>query len=116
MSHLVGNPEDRVSRVAAHMLYNRNDTGENLSPLLFNLFLNDLTEYFRTNQCPGITIHELDENLFLYLKIFLLLYADDTIIIADSAANLQFALNIYCSYCETWKLHINYTKTKIIIF
>ena len=90
--------------------------GENLSPLLFNLFLNDLNEYFRTNQCQGITIHELDENLFVYLKIFLLLYADDTIIIADSAANLQFALNIYCSYCETWKLHINYTKTKIIIF
>ena len=80
--------------------------------MLFNLFLNDLTEYFRTNQCTGITIQELDDNLFLFLKIFLLLYADAKIIIADSAANLQFALNIYCSYCETWKLHINYTKTK----
>ena len=59
--------------------------------------------------------HSLDENIFVYLKLFLL-YADDTIILADSAEKLQFALNIYASYCEDWRLLINYSKTKIIIF
>ena len=55
--------------------------------------------------------------MFVYLKIFLLVYADDTIILADSAEKLQFALNIDASYmyCEEWRMLINYSKTKIII-
>ena len=45
---------------------------------------------------------------FVYLKIFILLYADDTIILADSAENLHCALNIYAAYCEKWKSVINF--------
>ena len=44
------------------------------------------------------------------------MYADDTIILADSAENLQIALNALKSYCDTWKLEINCTKTKILVF
>ena len=44
------------------------------------------------------------------------MYADDTIILADSKDNLQLALNALRSYCEKWKLEINCSKTKITIF
>ena len=48
--------------------------------------------------------------------MFVLLYADDTVIIAESAEDLQNALTAYASYCETWKLLVNSSKTKIVIF
>ena len=43
-----------------------------------------------------------------------LLYADDTIVFADTAIGLQFALEELQSYCETWKLTVNEGKTKIM--
>ena len=46
------------------------------------------------------------------LKIFLLLYADDIIIFASSAVELQNNLNILSEYCERYKLVVNTTKTK----
>lgn len=54
--------------------------------------------------------------LFSLLKIFILLYADDTVIIAESANDLQEALNTYEQYCENWKLKVNTSKTKIVVF
>ena len=75
--------------------------GENLSPFLFNIFLNDLEEYFRSRNASGIecTEHHLDDSMVLYFKIFLLLYADDTVIISNSVDGLQNSLNIYDDYC-----------------
>ena len=51
-----------------------------------------------------------------FLKLFVLLYADDTIILADTAEDLQNALNNYQLYCNTWGLNINSSKTKVVIF
>jgi len=45
-----------------------------------------------------------------------LLYADDTVLIAESAQTLQNCLNDFGEYCKTWKLKINKDKTKVIIF
>jgi hypothetical protein len=44
------------------------------------------------------------------------LYADDTVLLADSAEDLQAALNTYASYCDIWKLQLNLNKTKILVF
>ena len=52
----------------------------------------------------------------LYLKRFILLYADDTAILSDNETDLRHALGSFKTYCDTWKLNINLTKTKIIIF
>ena len=54
--------------------------------------------------------------MFMYLKVFVLLYAHDTVIIAESAEDLQKSLTAYALYCETWKLLVNGSKTKIVIF
>ena len=60
--------------------------GENLSPLLFSLFLNDLEMYLINNQCDGITIDYADDDIFVFLKLLILLYADDTVILAEDEA------------------------------
>ena len=45
-----------------------------------------------------------------------MLYADDTIILAESPDELQIALNAVHEYCNTWHLTVNASKTKIVIF
>ena len=50
------------------------------------------------------------------MKIFILLYADDTVSFSEDSINLQNALNAFENYCHTWKLVVNVPKTKILIF
>ena len=57
-----------------------------------------------------------DDMLHLFLQLYTLLYADDTIVLAESPSQLQCALNSVKDYCEANFLKINLTKTKIIIF
>jgi len=54
-----------------------------------------------------------DVNMF---KIFLILYADDIIIFANNAKELQESLDELLCYCQRWKLIVNTNKTKIMIF
>ena len=53
---------------------------------------------------------------YTYTKILVILYADDTVIIAEDENKLQASLDNFLSYCKKWKLQINYKKTKILIF
>jgi len=85
--------------------------GENLSPLLFSIFVNDLETYLLDNGCNPVNIDVADEQNF-WLKILVLLYADDTILLSESPDGLQHALNILSEYCNIWKLVINCKKTK----
>ena len=80
--------------------------GENLSPFLFAIYLNDLEQFFSDKDISGLSTisDELEEKLFVYLKIFILLYADDTVLMAETATDLQTQLNWFCKYCKLWKL------------
>ena len=82
--------------------------GECLSPFLFAMYLNDLEEEFHRMGADGIDVH--------MLKLFILLYADDIVIFANSAEGLQRNLDILYNYCQRWKLTVNVAKTKIIVF
>ena len=44
----------------------------------------------------------MDDNLVSYLKIYVLLHADDTIFLAESPEELQTALNSMNLYCNDW--------------
>ena len=90
--------------------------GENLSPVLFALYLNDLESYLLHKNLDGITIDITTEGLRLYLKLFSLLYADDTVLMANNPDDLQNCLRAFAEYCEQWKLSINTDKTKVFIF
>ena len=71
--------------------------GENLSPFLFAIYKNDLDTFFIENniEClQKISEYAIDQ-MGLYLKLFLLLYADDTILISESATGMQRMLNVF---------------------
>lgn len=89
--------------------------GENLSPALFAIYLNDLENYLNERQSNGITLR-INEDPETFLKILLLLYADDTVIITDNAESMHECLLRFSEYCRTWKLKINTEKSKIVIF
>ena len=60
--------------------------------------------------------HKLHLCFLNELKLFILLYADDSVIFALSPESLQSMLNDVQLYCNTWGLKVNTTKTKIMIF
>lgn len=51
-----------------------------------------------------------------YLRLLVLMYADDTIIVCDSEEGMQQALTVLNLYCKQWKLQLNCNKTKIVMF
>ena len=85
--------------------------------MLFAIYLNDFQNYL-SNHFQGLkTLNNVvHEELEIYLKLYTLLYADDTIIMAESADELQKALDALYNYCKDWDLTINISKTKIMIF
>lgn len=92
--------------------------GEKLSPFLFSVYLNDLESYLDENSCSNLQFLDsvFFDRLGEYLKLFILLYADDTVIFADTEEELQNSLRVFESYCTSWKLKVNTNKTKIVIF
>ena len=96
--------------------------GENLSPILFSLFLNDLTEIISHAYNGLVDVSEMlrlllgNDEIEVFFKLYLLLYADDTVILAKSKDKLQAALNARYLYCKSWHLEVNPSKTKITIF
>lgn len=92
--------------------------GENLSPFLFALFLNDLEDFLSDNNVNDLKdMSRLSrEHIGMYLKLLLLLYADDTVIFAETAKELQHALDVFQSYCNLWKLTVNLDKTQVLVF
>ena len=83
--------------------------------ILFALFVNYLQNFFELNDCRGIYIY-FDASIDMYFKIMMLLYADDTVIFAETALDLQHSLNCPYEYSSLWKLNVNRSKTKIVIF
>ena len=86
--------------------------GENLSPLLFSIYLQDLKSFI-SRKCDGLKDIEnmqkehLDEEIVTYFKLYILLYADDTVILAENPNDLHASLNEMEKYCDTLDLHIN---------
>ena len=60
----------------------------------------------------SITESELD----VYLKLFVLLYADDTVIMSESTEDMQKKLNVFNDFLQKWKLKDNAEKSKVLVF
>ena len=82
--------------------------GCNLSPMIFNLFINEL---------PKLLLHANTDPILLEGKeVPILMYADDVVILSKSAMGLNRALNVLHVFCQKWKLRINTSKTTVLIF
>ena len=90
--------------------------GETLSPFLFSIFLNDLEMFLLCRNVQGITCDINYDEISVYIKLLVLLFADDTVLFGSSQSELQHAVNQFEKYCEEMQLTVNTTKTKVIIF
>lgn len=81
--------------------------GDGLSPALFSFFMNDLPEYFRAHNYPGVKLGHQSLNC--------LMYADDLLVISNSPEGLQQSLNVIYKHAQEWKLKVNTKKSNIII-
>ena len=79
-----------------------------ISPLLSNIFQNDLHEIFMTPDCDPIALGTKILNS--------LSWADDLILMSRSKAGLQRCLDKLRDYCVKWGLEVNVTKTKTMVF
>jgi len=59
---------------------------------------------------------DIERQLNVLLKIFCILYADDTVLMAECPYELQLQLDIFYEYCQYWKLTVNIGKTKVLVF
>ena len=78
--------------------------GCNLSPTLFNIFVNDIPSLF-INSCNPVKLGDTD-------LTGCLLYADDLVLLSESQVGLQKCLTKLQWYTKRWKLNINYKKIK----
>ena len=96
--------------------------GDSLSPLLFFIFLNDFKNYIR-NQFAGANLSTLrhfdindEEETRTSLQMSVLLYAEDTLLLSESAGDMQKALNATVRYCELNRMSLNVEKTEYMTF
>ena len=82
--------------------------GDNLSPTLFNIFIDDVGQCVADKPEEAVTLNNV--------SIPSLLYADDLVLISKSSTNMQRSVDKLEEYCSRWKLCVNIDKTKILVF
>ena len=78
-----------------------------LSPLLFNLFINDLIEAVN-NLGRGIRCGNK--------KISILMFADDIVILAENKKDLEYMLDAVYNYSLQWRIKFNHEKCNVVVF
>lgn len=81
--------------------------GDGISPTLFNIFINDISQIFEQENCTPVKL--------INSKLGSLLFADDLIILSETQIGLQKSLDNLSEYCNNWQLTVNVKKTKTMI-
>ena len=131
MSNVFEKAFDTVRRVALWYKLLLNNINEKMYNVILNMY-NDVKSCINYNNCKSAYFscdigvrqgenllpflfalsEKIEVNLNIYLKLFVLLYADDTVIMAESREDLQAQLNVFGEYCKKWKLKVNAEKNK----
>ena len=81
--------------------------GDNLSPTCFSTYLNGLLCELKNSKI-GVKLGNETVNV--------LAYADDLVLLAETATDMQKLLDITNNWCNNWKVTVNANKTKIVHF
>ena len=78
-----------------------------LSPVLYSIFMNVFAlELLRCGVGGVMVVGE-------WLRI--LLFADDIVLFAENAEQLQLMLDVLSEYCKKWRFEINVGKSKVMV-
>ncbi len=81
--------------------------GDNLSPTLFNIYINDLPKIFDlTTSAPSLVDSAVP----------CLLFADDLMLLSTTPEGLQHSLNKLSEYNKEWRLTLSLKKTNTLMF
>ena len=80
------------------------------SPTLFNIYVNDIRFYLNLH-IANINPPILNDTYLTHL-----MFADDIVLFSQSEIGLQNSLHVIEQYCKEWKLKLNTSKTKIMVF
>ena len=78
-----------------------------LSPILFNLYIDDIKNIF-DESCDPVKLFDA--------PLSHLLYADDLVLISTSQKGLNNCLDKLSEFCSEWDLELNYKKSQVVIF
>ena len=80
------------------------------STIIFNLYINELPNFLESKGHKGIFITDKIPEMLC------MMYADDVVICAETAVELQRQLNSISDFCECYGMSINQSKTEITVF
>ena len=81
--------------------------GESLSPFLYAMYGNDIEIELIKQGCQS---YELN-----LLNLYLLMYADDTVLFCENVQELQNMINVVNVCSNEYNLNVNLLKTKVVI-
>jgi hypothetical protein len=81
-----------------------------LSPVLFSLFINEIASAVDQEGLHSIQL------LPGLVELFLLLFADDIVLLSTSPLGLQRQINLLTNACKDLNLTVNSDKTKVMVF
>jgi hypothetical protein len=84
--------------------------GDPLSPTLFALYIDTLADELSAGMSP------MDTFAVGGVPVFMLLYADDLVLISATPGALQRELDILEGFCADWDLTVNMGKTNTVVF
>ena len=84
--------------------------GDVCSPILFPLFINELALDIINNGKHGAILSST------IVKMFILLFADDIILLSETAIGLHNQLSVLYKSSQKLKLKVNFHKSNIILF
>ena len=62
--------------------------------------VNDLEDFTKARSCSGISLEFVSDDLYFYLKLLVLLYADDTVIFGTDKTSFQKNLDVFYEYAK----------------
>ena len=77
---------------------------------MFGIYIDELEAFLRehTQVTDGCLLHQV--------LIFILLFANDVVLLSSSPKRLQRQLDALALLLDLWKLTVNLSKTKVMIF